>query len=155
MSTHPAPADDPSEVAPMPGVVFVNPSAGPNDTDLTDLQRRFAGHEVTPVEPDQLAGHVRTALEKSPAFVGVAGGDGTIRVVAEQLVGGTTPLLVLPEGTRNHFARDVGIETLDDATDAAGSGRTVRIDTGDVNGRVFINNSSLGLYPKMVVRREF
>jgi len=138
----------------VPGVVFVNPNAGPDDTDLADLRERFDGHRVTPVDPADLAAGVRDARESGPAFVGVAGGDGTIRVVAEELVGGPTPLLVVPEGTRNHFARDVGIESLDDATAAASGDRTMKVDTGEVNGRVFVNNSSLGLYPKIVIRRR-
>jgi diacylglycerol kinase family enzyme len=138
----------------VPGVVFVNPGAGPDDTDLADLRSRFAGHEVTTVDPADLGSHVRSALPTEPSFIGVAGGDGTIRTVAAQLSGGPTPLLVVPEGTRNHFAHDVGIDSLGDAAAAASSQRTVTIDLGEVNGEVFVNNSSLGLYPKIVVRRE-
>ncbi|MGB8507422.1 MAG: diacylglycerol kinase family protein, partial [Pyrinomonadaceae bacterium] len=62
---------------------------------------------------------------------------------------------VLPLGTLNHFAKDLGIPlTLADAARNVGSGRTTRVDVGEVNGHIFINNSSLGLYPRIVRRRE-
>jgi len=64
------------------------------------------------------------------------------------------PLLPVPEGTRNHFAHDVGIHGLEDAAAAAAAGNTKRVDTGLVNGELFINNSSIGLYPRMVRVRE-
>jgi undecaprenyl-diphosphatase len=59
----------------------------------------------------------------------------------------------VPLGTRNHFAKDVGIRSLDDAVAAVG-GKVRRIDVGEVNGHQFVNNSSIGIYPRIVVRRE-
>jgi len=97
---------------------------------------------------------VKDAVADGVSFVAVAGGDGTIRSAAAQLIGSGVPLLPVPTGTRNHFAQDIGICSLDDATDAAAGERARPVDVGRVNGRVFVNNSSIGLYPKIVVRRE-
>ena len=138
----------------MAGLVLVNPGSGPDDTALEDLRALFPGDEVQEVDPEDVGAQVRRALEAQRTFVGVAGGDGTVGAVAQHLVGETTPLVVVPAGTRNHFAGDLGIGSLDDAAAAAASGRTRAIDTGEVNGHVFVNNSSLGLYPKIVIRRE-
>ena len=64
------------------------------------------------------------------------------------------PLLPVSAGTRNHFARDIGLGDLDAAASAAESGMVRMVDVGWVNDRCFINNSSIGLYPKIVIRRE-
>jgi undecaprenyl-diphosphatase len=86
----------------------------------------------------------------------VAGGDGSIRSAAEVLLDRSphTPLLPVPEGTRNHFARDLGLAELDDAVDAANGGHTRAIDAASVNGTWFMNNSSIGVYPRLVAHRE-
>ena len=92
--------------------------------------------------------------DKPRVMVG-GGGDGTISAVAAALVGTDTALGVLPLGTLNHFAKDLAIPLdLDGAARVIASGHRVAVDVGDVNGRVFVNNSSLGLYPDMVRDRE-
>ena len=136
----------------MAGVVLVNPHAGPDDTPVDELRRRFAGHVVEPTPPEELADRVANARDGAD-FVAVAGGDGSLRCAAEQLLGGDVPLLPIPAGTRNHFAKDLGIRTIDDAARAA-SGPALAIDVGRVNGRIFLNNSSIGVYPRIVVSRE-
>ncbi|HEV7888324.1 MAG TPA: diacylglycerol kinase family protein [Acidimicrobiales bacterium] len=143
----------------MPGVVLVNPESGPGQTAVADLRARFEGHTVEEIEPDRLDEQVDKAVADGADFVGVAGGDGTVRAVAERLValGADTPLLPVPTGTRNHFAKDVGLPSVEDAAAAARAGRAGRVigvDVGRVNGRCFVNNSSVGVYPKIVVRRE-
>ena len=83
------------------------------------------------------------------------GGDGSVSAVASVLTGTDCPLGVLPLGTLNHFAKDLKIPLdIDDAIRTVFSGRVTRVDVGEVNGRVFLNNSSLGLYPKLVHLRE-
>jgi len=83
------------------------------------------------------------------------GGDGTVSTVAGVLVGTRKTLGVLPLGTLNHFAKDLGLPLdLDSAMETILAGHTVRVDVGDVNGRKFVNNSSLGLYPQIVKERE-
>ena len=137
----------------MPGVVLVNPHSGPEACDLDHLRRLFAGHRVEECEPDDLADAVAAAVADRADFVGVAGGDGTIRTAATVLAGTSVPLLPIPGGTRNHFARTMGIEDVDGAARAS-AGVTTDVDLGEVNGEYFVNNSTLGLYPKLVARRE-
>ncbi len=84
-----------------------------------------------------------------------AGGDGTVSAVAGAVAGSHATLGVLPLGTLNHFAKDAGVPlALEDAVRAIVQGETRRVDVAEVNGRVFVNNSSLGLYPWAVERRE-
>lgn len=84
-----------------------------------------------------------------------AGGDGTIGCAAGQLAGTDRPLGILPLGTLNHLARDAGIPNdLDAAAAVIAAGHIRAIDVGEVNGRVFVNNSAVGLYPDMVRFRE-
>lgn len=138
----------------MAGVVFCNPSSGKGDIRPADLRHGFSAHAVVECSPDDLAARVRSALAEGVDFVSVAGGDGSIRAVAQELMGTDTPLLPVPAGTRNHFARNMGIETLDDAVAAASHGSVRRIDVGTVNGKCFVNNSSIGMYPRVVMARE-
>lgn len=137
----------------MPGVVFVNPKAG-SELSSDELQKLFAGHQVVDCPDGDIAGRVDGALAEKPDFVAVAGGDGTLRGAAELLLGTGVPLLPIPGGTRNHFALAVGVTDLETAAKAAAGGVVRQFDVGEVNGRCFLNNSSVGLYPKLVVRRE-
>lgn len=85
----------------------------------------------------------------------VGGGDGSIRTVAQTLAGSDIPLGILPLGTLNHLARDLGLPlVVDNAVSVIAAGATRRIDVGEVNGEIFVNNSSLGLYPYLVLERE-
>jgi diacylglycerol kinase family enzyme len=85
----------------------------------------------------------------------VGGGDGSIRTVASVLAGSNVPLGVLPLGTLNHFAKDLGIPLDGEAAVAViAAGHTRTIDLAEVNGDIFINNSSIGIYPYMVIDRE-
>lgn len=132
-----------------PGVILVNPRSG-NGTDVDGLRRAFDGHRVVECSPDTFDAAITSALEGSPSFVGMAGGDGSMRSVAAALVGTGVPMLTIPEGTRNHLARDLGIATVDDAVEAAGRGERITIDVGEVDGQVFVNTFSIGTYPAMV-----
>lgn len=139
----------------MSGVIFVNPhSGGGNDVD--ELRDRFTGHDVVECSPDELSDQIRAALARAPDFIGVAGGDGSMRCAVEVILDAAphTPLLPIPAGTRNHFAHDLGIEDLDTAVDIATSGTTFAIDVGRVNKALFVNNSSIGMYPRLVAHRE-
>jgi diacylglycerol kinase family enzyme len=86
--------------------------------------------------------------------VAVAGGDGSIRCAVQALAHTDIPLLPIPAGTRNHFARELGIEDLEIAGQAAEAGTVRKVDLGEVNGQRFVNNSSVGIYPRIVVTRE-
>jgi len=88
-------------------------------------------------------------------LVVAGGGDGTQSAIASRLAGTELVQGVLPLGTLNHFAKDLGIPLrLEEAVRTLAQGRVLEIDVGEVNGRVFINNSSLGLYPVIVRERE-
>ena len=97
----------------------------------------------------------QSALEAGCDALVAGGGDGTVSALASVTVGSEVPLGVLPLGTLNHFARDVGIPLdLEEALDVVLAGRTRSVDVGEVNGRIFINNASLGVYPRIVQLRE-
>ena len=96
----------------------------------------------------------RALRERLDAVVG-AGGDGTLSTIATKLVGTRIPLGVLPLGTHNHFAKDLNIPlALPDAVRCIAECPPHPVDVGDVNGRLFINNSSIGAYPQIVQARE-
>ena len=98
---------------------------------------------------------VRKAVEKHPRLIVAGGGDGTVSSVAAALVDTDIVFGVLPLGTLNHFAKDLGIPLeLADAIAVLAQGQATRVDVGEVNGRIFVNNSSLGLYPDIVRDRE-
>jgi undecaprenyl-diphosphatase len=84
----------------------------------------------------------------------VAGGDGTVGAAASVAADRGVPLLVLPCGTLNHFARQLGFVHVDDALAALAAGCAARIDLGDADGAAFVNTASIGGYPELVRRRE-
>lgn len=97
----------------------------------------------------------RHAVQSDAELIVAGGGDGTISAVAAEVAGGDKALGVLPLGTLNNFSKDLGIpQNLHAAIRTIAEGEVVSVDLAEVNGRIFINNSSIGLYPKMVVRRE-
>ena len=103
----------------------------------------------------QELGLLALTAREAGGLVAAGGGDGTVSAVAAALVDSGVPLGVLPMGTLNHFAKDLGIPLdLEGAVRTLFTGRQVRIDVGEVNGRVFLNNSSVGLYPQIVRGRE-
>lgn len=104
---------------------------------------------------DEIAATVAAALAERPTVLVAAGGDGTVRTVAAALVGSDIALGVLPMGTLNHFAKDLGLPLdLEAAVRRIAEAKPRSVDVGEVNGRIFVNNSSLGLYPDIVRERE-
>jgi diacylglycerol kinase family enzyme len=98
---------------------------------------------------------IRAAVAEHPRMLVVAGGDGTISTAAGALAGTEIVLGVLPFGTLNHFAKDLGIPLdLEASVQNIVENNVIAVDVGEVNGRIFINNSSLGLYPDIVRDRE-
>ena len=135
-----------------------NPGAGGGDESAEPVERalREAGAEVVVrrTAGADLRSTARQAAEECD-IVAAMGGDGTVNAVAGALAGTATPLLVLPAGTLNHFARDLGVP-LDPAEAAllVRDGVRREVDVGEVNGHVFVNNSSIGAYPLAVALRE-
>jgi len=97
----------------------------------------------------------RAIVERGDPLLIIGGGDGTISAAAGAIAGSPTRLGILPLGTLNHFARDLGIPAdLDEAAALIATGAERRVDIAEMNGRAFINNSAVGLYPLMVVDRD-
>ncbi len=121
----------------------------------------FAKHGIKPqiLEPEDgssLAALAEEAAAQGYDIIVAGGGDGTINTVASALVGSkATKLGIIPTGTFNHFARALGIPVeIEKAVETVVNGQVKSVDVGEVNGRIFLNNSSLGLYPAMVKLRE-
>ncbi|TFI57451.1 diacylglycerol kinase family lipid kinase [Sphingomonas parva] len=141
--------------------VIVNRGGGSaGEADAARLHEAFAVHGIDPeiriVAPRDLDEVCAAAARREGCDVLVAaGGDGTIGAAAGALAGTGRPLGILPLGTLNHFARDAGIPLdLDAAIAVIAAGHRRRVDVAEVNGRVFVNNSALGLYPEMVRFRD-
>jgi YegS/Rv2252/BmrU family lipid kinase len=106
-------------------------------------------------EGDDVRKLVREAVQRGSTLVIAGGGDGTVNAVASAVAGTDTILGILPLGTLNHFGKDLGIPMeLKAAIGNLGSGRSIAVDVGEVNGQIFVNNSGLGLYPTIVRLRE-
>jgi len=111
--------------------------------------------QVVAVAGKDIAARAAAEVEHGAPLLVAAGGDGTIGAVAGALAGSATALGILPLGTLNHFARDLGIPPdLDQAARLIAAGQTRRVDVAEVNRRAFVNNASIGLYPLMVVDRD-
>jgi diacylglycerol kinase family enzyme len=141
-------------------IVIVNRGGGSAAGAEERIREAFEGTgveaDVRLVEPGELDRHCAEAAEaKGVDAIVAAGGDGTISTAAGAVAGTDMPFGVLPMGTLNHFARDAGIPLdLKEAAAAIAAGRTRRVDVAEVNGRVFVNNSAVGLYPMLVRVRE-
>jgi diacylglycerol kinase family enzyme len=124
---------------------------------LDRMRRAFADAGVSAdlvlVEPAEMEGALRAAVADA-SLIAVGGGDGTQSAAAGVLAGSGAALVPVPVGTFNHFARRLGIATCEDAARAIAEGHTVRVPVGSVNGRPFINNVSIGIYPRFVRTRE-
>lgn len=142
--------------------VIINAGAGLGyDSSLVnELERKFGAAGLAPritlaQSGEQMIAAARQALADGIRLVAAGGGDGTINCVASVLVDSGATFGVLPMGTLNHFAKDLGIPlALDDAIATIAQGVPAQVDVGEVNGRIFLNNSSLGLYPDIVHDRE-
>lgn len=138
----------------MPGIAIVNGGSAGADVVADKLVKRVGSLEVVKVEAEFLSSTVRSAAERGLPFVAAIGGDGTLRAAAEGLVGSRTALLPVPGGTRNHFASQVGFDSLDQVVEAIASGTNLMVDVGSMSDRVFLNNAAVGWYPAVVRRRE-
>lgn len=143
----------------MKAAVILNTKAGSVPGTGKDFKKEITDYFGTHgIKADFLDGdlnNVNELLATGYDFIAVSGGDGTISSIATLISGTSLPLGVIPSGTLNHFAKDNNIP-LDpmEAVKVIADYKIKRVDTAEVNGRVFINNSSIGLYPKMVKHRE-
>jgi len=142
--------------------VVVNAKSGAEggDDHLARLEAAFAAHglraRVTVLQPGQdIAETVDGLLDGGARTVVAGGGDGTINAVAARLLDRDATLGVLPLGTLNHFARDLGVPPdIEGAVRIIAEGHQLSTDVGEINSRIFLNNSSIGLYPRIVTERE-
>jgi diacylglycerol kinase family enzyme len=140
----------------LAGFLIVNPRSGQGRQAGDELvaEARSRGIEVHVLEPnDDLAALARAAEADA---LGMAGGDGSLGALAQVAIERGLPFVCIPFGTRNHFARDLGLDRDDPigALAAFGSGVERQIDVGRIDERVFLNNVSFGIYARLVYRRE-
>jgi diacylglycerol kinase family enzyme len=139
----------------MSGFLLVNPRSGDSSPSANELvaAAHERGIETHVLSRDDDPAEVARQAPEGP--LGMAGGDGSLAAVAEVCIERNLPYACIPFGTRNHFARDVGLDR-DDPLGAldAFAGTERRIDVGRANGRLFLNNVSLGMYASLVYRRE-
>lgn len=155
-------AAGPGQNAPCKVIVVLNRHAGGDTEDGFEakLEKMFRTHGLDPLILHTGNGAIlkKQLAAEDPAqdaIVAAGGGDGTVSAVAAELAGTDRTLGVLPLGTLNHFAKDLGIPLdLETAVQTLAHGRVSAVDVGEVNGRVFINNSGLGIYPQIVSQRE-
>ena len=134
---------------------FINPLAGSAD-DARKALAEADVFDVREVPPDKLAEAIGAVVKEGSKRVLISGGDGTIATAASALMGSETALAILPGGTLNHFATDLGIPTTPaEALGLASSGTVRATDVGVVNGRLFLNTSSVGAYVHFVRSREY
>jgi diacylglycerol kinase family enzyme len=140
----------------VPGFLLVNPRAGNRRPTAEDLVEEAAarGIEAHVLQPKEDAAALARAADADA--LGIAGGDGSIASIAEVAIERSLPLVVVPFGTRNHFARDIGLDRDDPiaALDAFAADEVRQIDVGRAGERLFLNNVSFGLYARLVHRRE-
>jgi diacylglycerol kinase family enzyme len=147
--------------SPNETVVIVNSASGcgHGSPAIAAIEAEFRAVGQAPrvscVNADAIGRTIEHAIKSGARLIVIGGGDGTLSTAASSLVDTEATLGILPMGTLNHFAKDQQIPLdLTGAIRIIVSGRTKRVDVGEVNGRVFINNSSLGIYPDIVRLRK-
>lgn len=150
----------PVAAAPRHPVLFFNPKSGGGKAELFSLAAEARLRGIEPIElgpDDDLEVLAREAVAGGADGLAMAGGDGSQAVVAAVAAELDLPYACVPAGTRNHFALDLGVDRDDvvGALDAFVEGGERHVDLAEVNGRVFVNNVSLGLYADAVQRKGY
>jgi diacylglycerol kinase family enzyme len=148
----------------LPVSIILNTLAGPQAKASEDMPQRLrALFKDTAIHPHialarsgpEVSALAHRAVQEGAQTLVAGGGDGTINAVAAALVGTEVALGVIPLGTLNHFAQDLHIPLdVEGAVHTLLEGHSMSIDVGEVNGHVFLNNSSLGWYPRIVRYRQ-
>lgn len=140
-------------------VLIINPKSGDGRAIKAKIPQKASKLGITTIitkKGDSIEGLARKAVSDGAKILGVSGGDGTLGAVAKVAIEENLPLVVLPGGTRCHFARDVGFDPKE-IGDALASfyGIERRVDVGSINGRIFLNNASFGLYADVVDKPDY
>jgi diacylglycerol kinase family enzyme len=138
--------------------ILLNASSGAGDKQPETIRLQFTRHgcscEITRLTK-QVDLKALASRDDAEMIWLAAGGDGTVNCVAHAVAGSERTMGVIPCGTLNHFAQDMGVSAdLERAVDVAVHAPVHRIDAAEVNGQIFVNNSSLGFYPAMVADRD-
>ena len=150
----------PTQVAPaLPEgqglVVAVNPNSGSASADtIEQIRTALPAAEIIELAPDSVLTDLLEEVAGRAKALGVAGGDGTVAAAAAVAIEHDLPLALIPAGTLNHFAADVGITSLEDVVAGIEAGEAVRVDVAEIGGIPFLNTASMGAYPEMVRRRD-
>jgi diacylglycerol kinase family enzyme/membrane-associated phospholipid phosphatase len=146
-------------------VIVVNPGAGTADSVSAEVAKAWPKADIVELDPNlDVRKEVTKRIEHGGVrAVGAVGGDGTVKCIAEIAAEHELPMVLVPGGTLNHFARDVGVPNLDEAKAATSAGSVIVCDLGEVavtdgsgetEHTTFVNTASLGGYPEMVRLRE-
>jgi diacylglycerol kinase family enzyme len=141
-------------------VLIMNLKSGGGKAERFGLEDECQARGIEPIvlqRGDDLRQLAEDAIARGADVIGMAGGDGSQALVATVAAEHDIPHVVIPAGTRNHFALDLGLDrnNVVGALDAFADGVERRIDLAEVNGRVFVNNASLGLYAKIVQSPDY
>ena len=152
--------DLPDAKPPSRAVLFYNPKSGGGKAERFKLADEARKRGIEPIElklGEDLETLVRAAVDRGADGLAMAGGDGSQAIVAKVAAEKGLPYACIPAGTRNHFALDLGVDRDDvvGALDAFVDGGERTVDLAEVNGRVFVNNVSLGVYAEAVQRSEY
>jgi diacylglycerol kinase family enzyme len=135
--------------------LVLNPRSGNDSPSADELREAAEGRGIHAHVLGESDDPQAIARKAEADVLGMAGGDGSLAAVAEVAIDRDLPFVCIPFGTRNHFARDIGLDRDDPlAALAAFDGEERRVDVGRVGDRLFLNNVSLGLYALLVHRRE-
>jgi diacylglycerol kinase family enzyme len=141
--------------------VIINRDSGAADKSALTraIETEFTAHgwqvEFIMVGRDDLRSRTRRTVDQARGALVVAGGDGTINAVASACVEVNRPLGILPAGTFNYVARNLGVSTeISQAVSVIVNGRAQAVDVGEINGRIFLHNAGFGLYTRMLEQRE-
>jgi YegS/Rv2252/BmrU family lipid kinase len=141
--------------------VIMNQDSGADNKAVltTEIETAFAAHgwqvEFVLADRRDLRSRTQKTVAQAPGAIVVAGGDGTINTVASACVEAQRPLGLVPAGTFNYVARNLGVPTeVSEAVAVIVNGWVREVDIGEINGRIFLNNAGIGLYAQMLERRE-
>ena len=139
----------------MAGFLLINPRSGRGGPSVDELADAAREKEILPRVLREGEDAAALARDAEAGAIGMAGGDGSLAPIAQVAIDRDLPFICIPFGTRNHFARDLGLDRGDPiaALEAFG-GEERRIDVGRAGERLFLNNVSFGAYASLVHRRE-